>query len=162
MLNHIDDFLSKYNLDVRKTGDARFMDQKCTPDVVCFIADCIINTAQPDQWSNGPATHVHHIFPKSDFPQLAHYVENLILLTATQHNTKAHPNNNTHVIDKEYQLVLLLAKSDTIEKSINKFGDRYYRKESFVYVINNGLSVDWSSSTSFDDLRQLLIRQYNR
>ncbi len=40
-------YLKRFDLDIRKTGDARFMDQKCTPDVVCFIADCIINTIQP-------------------------------------------------------------------------------------------------------------------
>ena len=37
-----------------------------------------------DQWSNGEATQIHHIFPKSEFPQLAHYLENLIKLTPTQ------------------------------------------------------------------------------
>lgn len=114
-----------------------------------------------DQWSNGSATHVHHIFPRSQFPQIAHYVENLILLTATQHNTKAHPNNNTHIVDKDYQLVLLLAKSETIEKSLKLVGDKYYRKESFVYVINVGLSVDWSSSLSFNEIRRCLIQIYN-
>lgn len=114
-----------------------------------------------DQWSNGPATHVHHIFPRSQFPQIAHYVENLILLTATQHNTKAHPNNNTHFVDRDYQLVLLLAKSDTIEKSLRLVGEKYYRKESFVYVINTGLSVEWSSALSFNDIRQKLIQIYN-
>ena len=114
-----------------------------------------------DSWGNGIATQVHHIFPKSQFPQIAHYVENLILLTATQHNTKAHPNNNTQVIDRDYQLVLLLAKSDTIEKSLKKVGDKYYRKESFIYVINTGLSVDWSSTLTFADLRAMLIQFYN-
>ena len=64
-----------------------------------------------DSWGNGEATQVHHIFPKAQFPQIAHYVENLILLTATQHNTKAHPNNKTQQINKDYQLVCLLAKS---------------------------------------------------
>ena len=43
MISEITKFLTKYDLDVRKSHDARFMDQKCTPDVVCFIADCIIN-----------------------------------------------------------------------------------------------------------------------
>ena len=114
-----------------------------------------------DQWSNGPATHVHHIFPRSQFPQIAHYVENLILLTATQHNTKAHPNNNTHIVDKDYQLILLLAKSETIEKSLKLVGDKYYRKESFVFVINTGLSVDWSTSMTFNEIRQRLIEAYN-
>ena len=26
-----------------------------------------------DQYGNGEATQVHHIFPKSEFPQIAHY-----------------------------------------------------------------------------------------
>ena len=43
MINVITKFLNQYDLDVRKSHDARFMDQKCTPDVVCFIADCLIN-----------------------------------------------------------------------------------------------------------------------
>lgn len=114
-----------------------------------------------DQWSNGPATHVHHIFPRSQFPQIAHYVENLILLTATQHNTKAHPNNNTHIVDKDYQLVLLLAKSETIEKSLAKVGDKYYRKESFIYVLNVGLDENISTALDFTDIRRLLIQIYN-
>ncbi len=114
-----------------------------------------------DQWSNGHATHVHHIFPRSQFPQIAYYVENLILLTATQHNTKAHPNNNTHVVDRDYQLVLLLAKSETIENSLRKVGEKYYRKESFVYVINIGLKQDISASLSFNDIRSFLIKLYN-
>lgn len=115
-----------------------------------------------DAWSNGPATQVHHIFPKSQFPEIAHYVENLILLTATQHNTKAHPNNNTQIVDKDYQLVCLLAKSDTIEQSLRQVGERYYRKESFVYVINTGLYCELSTRLSFQDIKRALIQIYNR
>ncbi len=44
MRNVINEYLSQFDLDVRKSNDARFMDQKCTPDVVCFIADSVINT----------------------------------------------------------------------------------------------------------------------
>lgn len=55
-----------------------------------------------DQWGNGEATQVHHILPKSQFPQLAHYLENLIKLTATQHFTKAHPDNKTQEINRDY------------------------------------------------------------
>ncbi len=115
-----------------------------------------------DAWSNGLATQVHHIFPKSQFPEIAHYVENLILLTATQHNTKAHPNNNTQIVDKDYQLVCLLAKSDTIEQSLRQVGERYYRKESFVYVINTGLSCDLTTRLSFKEIKSKLIEIYNR
>jgi len=38
--------LSKYNLDIRLTKDARFLDQKVTPDVLSIIADCVINYVQ--------------------------------------------------------------------------------------------------------------------
>ena len=43
MIEKIREHLSQYDLDIRKTHNARFMDQKVTPDVLCFIADCIIN-----------------------------------------------------------------------------------------------------------------------
>jgi hypothetical protein len=114
-----------------------------------------------DSWGKGEATQVHHIFPRYQYPQIAHYVENLILLTATQHNTKAHPNNNTLLIDKDYQLVCLLAKADSINKSLSKFGDKYYRKESFVYVINVGLAVDLSTGLSFSEIKTKLVQIYN-
>ena len=114
-----------------------------------------------DQWSVGEATQVHHIFPKAMFPEIAHYVENLIKLTATQHNTKAHPNNNTHEINRDYQLTCLLAKADTIDKSLRRFGEKYYRKESFVYVCNTGLSENIRMNLSFADLKSYLIHIYN-
>lgn len=116
-----------------------------------------------DQWGQGEATQVHHIFPKSQFPQIAHYLENLILLTATQHYTKAHPSNRTQEVNKDYQLVCLLAKADTIDKSLRKFGERYYRKESFLFVIKTGLQQEqeWSMSLSFSDIKMQLIQVYN-
>lgn len=114
-----------------------------------------------DSWSNGEATQVHHIFPKSQFPQIAHYVENLILLTATQHNTKAHPNNKTQQVNRDYQLVCLLAKADSIEHSLLRHGDKYYRKESFIFVINTGLSSDLSIRLSFNEIKNKLVQIYN-
>lgn len=116
-----------------------------------------------DQWSKGDATQVHHIFPKSQFPEIAHYLENLILLTATQHYTKAHPNNRTQEVNRDYQLTCLLAKADTIDKSLRKFGERYYRKESSLYVIKVGLSQEqvWPMSLSFADIKHQLIMVYN-
>lgn len=35
------DFLSENDYDIRKSHNGRWIDQKCTPDVVSFIADCI-------------------------------------------------------------------------------------------------------------------------
>lgn len=114
-----------------------------------------------DSWANGSATHAHHIFPKAQYPQIAHYIENLIMLTATQHNTKAHPNNNTQMIDKDYQLVCLLAKADTIEQSLRRVGEKYYRKESFLFVIKTGLDCELSMQLSFQDIKNCLIQIYN-
>lgn len=40
---HVQDFLNEHNYDVRITRNGRWMDQKCTMDVVCFVADCILD-----------------------------------------------------------------------------------------------------------------------
>ena len=120
-----------------------------------------IESEVKDQYGNGEATQVHHIFPKSDFPEIAHYLENLIKLTATQHFTKAHPNNRTQIINRDYQLICLLAKSQTIEQSLQRVGEKYYRKESFIVVINTGLDTDMSMSLSFDQIRTQLRYIYN-
>lgn len=113
-----------------------------------------------DQWANGDATQIHHIFPKHKVPQLAHYLENLIKLTATQHYTKAHPNNKTKDISIDYQLVCLLAKSDSIEKSIKK-NEMYYRKESFIYCINTGLTQNLDVNLNFKQIKTELATIYN-
>lgn len=113
-----------------------------------------------DQWANGEATQIHHIFPRADFPQLAHYLENLIKLTPTQHYTKAHPNNKTQEINKDYQLICLLAKSDSIEQSLKR-SEFIYRKESFVYVLNAGLSEDLEVNYDFTQIKRELTRIYN-
>lgn len=118
-----------------------------------------------DQWSNGEATQVHHIFPSHQFPSIAHYVENLIRLTPTQHYTKAHPSNKTSAINRDYQSVCLLAKSQSIESSINQFGERFYKKALFIYVINVGLSlkaeIELRSDLTFLDIRKRIIHYYN-
>ena len=82
-----------------------------------------------DEFSYGEATQIHHIFMQSEFPDIDSYLENLILLTATQHLTKAHPHNNTRIIDREYQKICLDAKY----QSILKFPE-LYSLEDFNYV----------------------------
>ncbi len=113
-----------------------------------------------DQWANGVATQIHHIFPKSEFPMIAHYLENLIKLTPTQHYTKAHPNNRTQQIDRDYQLVCLLAKTDSVENSLQK-GEFVYRKESLIFVINTGLTETLDYNIDFRAIKRELSRIYN-
>ena len=117
-----------------------------------------------DQWATGDATQVHHIFPKNQFPGIAHYVENLVKLTPTQHFTKAHPKNSTTKIDKDYQLVCLIAKSDSIEKSIEA-GELIYRKECFIRVINEGVSrlttFEFKNTMGYPEIKSGLVYYYN-
>ncbi len=109
-----------------------------------------------DDLAIGEATQVHHIFMKSEYPQIESYIENLILLTATQHNTKAHPNNNTRVINRDYQLLCLLAKSNSIEKYYNT-----YSKEDFLFVLKIGLNKEFSNNIEFGELKANLVDLYN-
>lgn len=115
-----------------------------------------------DELAMGVATEVHHIFPKSEFPDLATYFENLILLTSSQHRQKAHPNSNFQLIDREYQLVCLMAKSRTVENYIKEHGETFYTKKSFVYVVNTGThSHLLDESDSFQEIRLLIHNAYN-
>jgi len=104
-----------------------------------------------DEWSNGEATQKHHIFPKSEYAEFAADIENLIILTPTQHFTKAHPGNNTNKIDKEYQKAMLIAKSHSIEKN-----QSHYSKERFVEILNVGLGLELPKNISFNEIREKL------
>lgn len=116
----------------------------------------------PDEYGEGRATEVHHIFPQAGFPTIASYTENLILLTSNQHRIKAHPNSNFQMVDKDYQFVCLMAKSNTIEKYLSDVNRGVYRKDSFVEVINTGLTDGTlDEKSSFDDIRKYLIGYYN-
>lgn len=128
---------------------------------IALIRKLQIDSEVKDSLGYGEATQVHHIFPKNEFPEIAHYVENLIKLTASQHFTKAHPNNKTSYINLDYQLTCLLAKADSIEKSLSQFGEKYYRKESFIYIINTGLSINIELAISITKLKTMLIHHYN-
>ena len=115
-----------------------------------------INSEVQDEFANGEATQIHHIFMQSQYPQISTYLENLILLTATQHYTKAHPNNNTSIIDKDYQLICLLVKSDSIQEY-----DTIYSKEDFLYVIKIGLGYEFLEDIEFKYLQSKLVELYN-
>lgn len=112
-----------------------------------------------DSFAIGEATQVHHMFPEHQFPEISAYIENLILLTPQQHNTKAHPSNHTQTIDHDYQRDCLLAKADSIERSI-KQGKDTYSTESFIHVINTGLSLDLSTKTTLNELREVIKKAY--
>ena len=114
-----------------------------------------------DSFARGTASHIHHIFPVADFPQLSDLLENLIKLTATQHLEKAHPKGKTQIVNKDYQCVCLLAKSESVEDSLNK-GEFFYSKPQFIYVVNEGLSLSLENSENFDAIRHKINKAYNQ
>ena len=91
-----------------------------------------------------PATQIHHMFPASEYPLIADYLENLIALTPTQHYTYAHPNINTQYIDRAYQYACLLAKTGTIRDNLLNRKDEpiIYDFYSFQTVLNTGLETE--------------------
>lgn len=90
------------------------------------------------------ATYMHHIFPRSSYPQIADFLENIIALTSEQHYTYAHPNGNTHKIDKDYQYLCLVAKTENIRKNIldNKGEPIIYNFDCLKYVLNTGFKTE--------------------
>jgi len=108
-----------------------------------------------DSLAVGEATQIHHIFSEHEFPEISDYLENLILLTPQQHNTRAHPNNKTQTINPEYQKECLLSKMDSIVISLKR-GDGLYVKERFIQVINIGYNLDLSTNVSFEELKEII------
>lgn len=87
---------------------------------------------------NVQATQIHHIFPASEFPIISDFIENLIALTPNQHFSYAHPNNQTRYIDKDFQYVCLLAKTNTIMNDLAQI----YDFNNYKFVLNIGLNTN--------------------
>lgn len=102
------------------------------------------------------ATNIHHIFPEADYPAICFYIENLIALTPTQHFNYAHPNGNTQVINKEYQHICLLAKSDTIRADLEEHKEPIYSFEKFLYVLFTGLELESFMEIEYGDYDGLI------
>jgi len=112
-----------------------------------------------DRFSVGEiATYIHHIFPRSQYEEIADYIENLIALTGAQHYQRAHPNGDTHVADKEFQYQCLISKTESIRKNIldNRGEPIIYSFEDFMYVLDTGLRTDYFGYLSTYDFNSVL------
>lgn len=88
------------------------------------------------------ATHIHHIFPACEFPEISYYLENLIALTPNQHLNYAHPNGKTTVINKAYQHDCLLVKTDIIKDNIENAEEKIYSFSDFIHVLTIGFNEE--------------------
>lgn len=103
-------------------------------------------------------TQAHHIFMASEFPEIADYPENIICLTPNQHYKMAHPNNKTTIIDRDYQIVCLLCKLDSIEIN-NRNGKDDYSLSEFINVLNIGLNTDYfTQQMDYEDVKYAIIK----
>lgn len=103
------------------------------------------------------ATQAHHIFAQSDYPSIADFIENLIMLTPNQHFSMAHPNNKTQYIDKDFQYVCLIAKSTRIHDNLTSDNaDKFYDFDDYKYVLNTGVETDEFSSIEYLDFASIL------
>ena len=103
------------------------------------------------------ATQAHHIFTQSDYPSIADFIENLIMLTPNQHFSMAHPNNKTQYIDKDFQYVCLIAKLTRIYDNLTSDNaDKFYDFDDYKCVLNTGLETDEFSSIEYLDFASIL------
>lgn len=54
------DFCNQYDYDIRKSGNGRWIDQKCAADVVTVIADCIYNYELENRGSSFSSLDIWH------------------------------------------------------------------------------------------------------
>lgn len=121
-----------------------------------------------DKWRNGvseihqvteqvKATQAHHIFPQSEFPEIADYLENLIMITPNQHFIMAHPNNQTIYIDRDFQYICLLAKASRIMMNLTSSSEPdFYDFNDYRFVLNTGLETDEFDSVSDLDFASIV------
>lgn len=103
------------------------------------------------------ATQAHHIFPQSEYPSIADYVENLIMITPNQHFSMAHPKNNTYYVDKDFQYICLLAKTSWICFDLNSDREeKFYDFDDYKYVLNEGLQTDAFDEIEINDFSMII------
>lgn len=88
------------------------------------------------------ATHIHHIFSASEFPEISNYLENLIALTPNQHLNSAHPNGKTIIIDRAYQHDCLIVKTDMIKDNIENATEKIYSFADLIHVLVVGFNEE--------------------
>lgn len=52
--------LESRDYDIRKSGNGRFMDQKCIPDVVCAVAECVLDYVDGDNLKTFTKNDIWH------------------------------------------------------------------------------------------------------
>ena len=100
------------------------------------------------------ATQMHHIFPKNEYPDIMHFIENLIALTPNQHYGFAHPNNRTQYVDPISQKELLIAKVESIKYNLLNENEK-------IYTFDNLKTVLYIGFNDFEDAKTINDNDFN-
>ena len=89
----VEHFFQDKDYDIRKSHNARWIDQKCTPDVLSIVADCILDYCNDE-------TDDNQSFTSGDIWHSPYTVDNVEMIFK-----KPNPNKNTakHEYDKFFQ-----------------------------------------------------------
>ena len=112
--NNLDEFFQNKNFDIRINKNARWIDQKCTPDVITIIADCILAYVEENE--------IDSIFTSMDIWHNEYTINNVLSIFK-----KPNPNadNARNEYDKFFQQPMeLLAYSGVLKKT--KKGNRNF------------------------------------
>jgi hypothetical protein len=85
-------------------------------------------------------------------------VENIIAITSAQHMQEAHPNGNTQLIDKEFQYICLMCKTESIRKNI-LYGfatPMFYSFNNYMTVLDTGLNSTFFAGLAENDFNSVL------
>ena len=123
----IRDFLAQSDYDIRESGNGRWIDQKCTPDVVCAVADFICNYVADDP-SPGSCPFTSKEIWHSEYA--SQYVEAVF-------------KKPTQEINEQYQHLLLLSKADRIRENLSSANvEHIYEFSNLLFVLSTGFEED--------------------
>ena len=126
MQQRIIDFLNKYNYDIRQSNNARWIDQKCTPDVISIIADCILEYTKYNTDTEFSVSDIWH----------SQYARENILTIFSKPDTDS--DNAKNEYDKFFgQPIKLLAYSHVLirQKKGNKYIYRIGNLDLLEYIM---------------------------
>ena len=130
-------FMDHYDYDIRKSRNARWIDQKCTPDVLCIIADCILEFT-----NNNPD---NEYFTSLDIWRSDYTIQNVEAIFK-----KPNPNekNAKNEYDKFFQQPMeMFANAGILNKK--KIGNKNY------YKLWNKMLIEYISIREMNSLKFL-------
>ena len=69
---------------------------------------------------------------------------------------KAHPAGKTQIIDKDYQYICLLNKTENIRRNLlEDFGEPLYDFGDYMFVLDTGLTTDYFRELPENDFAQV-------